>query len=222
VSTWYEGGGGGALSTVDGAASDGGAWPDSATRAHCSAAGASAPAASPRAVAAVSSVTASCEITFNNLEIILFKSEGRALGAVAGAVGAERRRGECVGGQQPHHGATACDAACPLSTRGGTRLVRLVREGGGGGADLRARAERVELGGRGVEARLQGRDPGAHARVHPACTGTSVQRLRFLFPFFSSLILRKRGASLGALAGGRGRGRALRSLLALQPDHVPP
>ena len=37
------------------------------------------------------------------------------------------------------------DAACPLSTRGGTRLVRLVRGGGGAGqgwqADRRARAQ---------------------------------------------------------------------------------
>ena len=38
------------------------------------------------------------------------------------------------------------DAACPLSTRGGTRLVRLVRGRRGGGAeDLRIRAQKVEL-----------------------------------------------------------------------------
>ena len=35
------------------------------------------------------------------------------------------------------------DAACPLSTRGGTRLVRLVRGRGGGGGDLRAEHEGV-------------------------------------------------------------------------------
>ena len=51
--------------------------------------------------------------------------------------------------------------AARTQTRPGARAGR---------AGLRARAERVKLGGRGVEARLQGRDPGAHARVHPART----------------------------------------------------
>ena len=74
-------------------------------------------------------------------------AEGHALAAarltVARGVVRDEREGERLARDARPR---ALDAACPLSTRGGTRLVRLVRGGGGGvGGDLAVylRARRV-------------------------------------------------------------------------------
>jgi len=50
------------------------------------------------------------------------------------------RRGRCAALARPR-AVGVRDAACPLSTRGGTRLVRLVRRRGGGGRCVCRRAE---------------------------------------------------------------------------------
>ena len=100
----------------------------------------------------------------------LVRKEGRDVsalygreGGVAGAYRAGERRGAArdkrhdgegwvVGEAQPDANLLrGGDAACPLSTRGGTRLVRLVRGRGGGGANLLRGG--VRRGGHGLLAR---------------------------------------------------------------------
>ena len=69
-------------------------------------------------------------------------------GGVAGVLQPGRESVWCAAG----HGTEEClvyegrDEACPVSTRGGTRLVQLVREGGGGRDRWRRCAKRGSLG----------------------------------------------------------------------------
>ena len=127
----------------------------------------------------------------------------------------------------PRYGARSArgGAACPLRTGGGTRLVRLVREGGGGGACLRV-AKELEGRGRGGEsARREQRARAAdrlHAHARPARGTRRVRLVRDEGRGVSSQygrgggrggggggdVSRKRGAAASSSARTRARGSA--------------